>query len=102
MTSAEVPSFIAAVIAPEPWAWHNRQYVAEHQMWISAATRCSGQRVPARLLTVAERLEGQDGEGLLDLDSNLLDAKEEEGDHHRAGDGGPMIPRLASHLQRST
>ena len=44
---------------------------------------------------VAHHLEGQDGEGLLDLDAHLLDAEEEEGDDDLGRDDGPVVPRLA-------
>mmetsp|Transcript_35591 Transcript_35591/g.84003 ORF Transcript_35591/g.84003 Transcript_35591/m.84003 type:complete len:259 (+) Transcript_35591:275-1051(+) len=44
---------------------------------------------------VAEGLERQDGEGLLDLDADLLDAEEEESDDELGRDGRPVVPRLA-------
>ena len=44
---------------------------------------------------VEEGLERQDGEGLLDLDADLLDAEEEEGDEELGGDGRPVVPRVA-------
>jgi len=47
---------------------------------------------------VAHHLEGQDGEGLLDLDADLLDAEEEEGDDDLGGDDGPVVPRIAQRL----
>ena len=46
---------------------------------------------------VAEGLQGEDREGLLDGDADLLDAKEEEGDDKLRGDGGPVVPRVAEH-----
>mmetsp|Transcript_23257 Transcript_23257/g.34790 ORF Transcript_23257/g.34790 Transcript_23257/m.34790 type:complete len:315 (-) Transcript_23257:250-1194(-) len=45
--------------------------------------------------TIAERLQGKDRERLLDLDSDLLDAEKEEGDHVRCRHGCPMVPRAA-------
>mmetsp|Transcript_34002 Transcript_34002/g.85216 ORF Transcript_34002/g.85216 Transcript_34002/m.85216 type:complete len:447 (+) Transcript_34002:133-1473(+) len=44
---------------------------------------------------IAERLEREDREGLLDVDAHLLDAEEEEGDHDLCGDRRPVVPRLA-------
>ena len=45
-------------------------------------------RVRVRVrVTVAEGLDGEDAEGLLDLQAELLDAEQEEGDDHAGGDG---------------
>eukprot|EP00962_Isochrysis_galbana_P006403 scaffold1728_cov116-Isochrysis_galbana.AAC.5 len=46
---------------------------------------------------VAERFERQDGEWLLDLDPDLLDAQQEEGEQRRDRDGQPVVPRVAHH-----
>ena len=51
---------------------------------------------------VAERLEWEDTEGLLDLDAELLDAEEEDGEDGRRRDGRPMVPGPSRRKIRET
>ena len=50
---------------------------------------------------VAEGLQRQDGERLLDLDANLLDAEEEEGNDELRRNRGPMVPPTVSKQVKS-
>ena len=51
---------------------------------------------------VAEGLERENGERLLNLDADLLNAKEEEGDGEGRRDGRPVVPRVAENAQSAS